>query len=126
MDDILRIKSGSFQAEIVLDKLPRLPLANIKKLFHLLVFGDPWENRDTIDGLDSRLQRRINNAKRDWAIASQDYTDGRKFIPQKRKYDPFAEQRRENERLIRAVKSTKARYDRWVKIKSIFEGEKNL
>jgi hypothetical protein len=83
MADMLHIKNGTFDAEIILDELPRLTLPNIRKLFRLML-EDPWENRDTIDSLSDTLEEKIKTAK------------------------------------------TEATYKKWVKIKSIFEGEKNL
>ena len=126
MTDILGIKNGSFRAEIILDNLPELPLANIKKLFKLMLKA-PWENRDAIETLDNRIRTRIDDAKAHWEAAAWDYAAGYKIPRSKSRSDPESvAQRKKNRRLIQTVNSSKAQFEHWEKILTLYEKEKEL
>lgn len=121
MDDMIRVKSGDFHANILLEGLPTLTLPQLRRLFRIL-FKARWENEDTVAFLGERLAEQVVNAKEEWRVASQNYVDGwkntAKLICDKK---AIAAQARINTQLIKAVKATKAQYDRWGKIKAIFD-----
>ena len=123
MAELLRIRNGSFQAEIFLDKLPELQLTKTRKLFQLMLSA-PEENQIAIMETPLALLAQTTQAHREWGLASMEYSRGwRKVLNKKARDKATLEALTLNRHLTANLREAKARFDRWIKIKSIFEGE---
>lgn len=123
MAETFNIHSGPFHAEINPEKLPDMSMSKIRKLFRLML-SNPDENREAIAAFPDYLKNAIVDAKAAWAIASKAFADGWRQVKKKKSRNPeVVKQLHMNNELTAMVKSTKARYDKLIKIQSIYEGE---
>ncbi len=121
MNETVEIRAGTFKVILLMDGLLTLPIRNVRKLVRL-VNSAPWENRETIEKLGLLLPEKIKSSKKLWETASQDYANGWRLVRNKKRRDQeTVEILHENHRLTQAVKDTKAAYDRWLKINSIYK-----
>lgn len=96
-------------------------LPNIRKLFKYL-FQEPWRNTETVKVLLDYFPARVADAKAAWGTASVNYTNGyvdttlRWGIPQREKQTI----ERQNKTLLAGVKTAKRKYERWVKINTLY------
>ena len=90
---LITINTGGYHADIYFDRLEDMPLSNIRKVFKLLL-ADPWSNEGAIRQMTLYLDAAVIESKED------------------------RQKLRENNRLTAAVKRTKARHERWVKLQT--------
>lgn len=100
--------------EIYLDKITGLPAPNIRKLFKLML-SEPWNNQAAIDTVEAFLPEQVEKTKEDWRQASVDFNNGWRLV-----HDKKSKQGRaitaQNNKLHKAVKSTKGIHQHWVRI----------
>lgn len=100
--------------EIYLDKITGLPAPNIRKLFKLML-SEPWNNQAAIDTVEAFLPEQVEKTKEDWRQASVDFNNGWRLV-----HDKKSRQGRaimvQNNKLHKAVKSTKGIHQHWVRI----------
>ncbi len=119
-DKLITVRSGAFRADIYLDRLLDLPVTNIRKLIKLIL-SDTWANDEAIEQLTAYLEQSTQESKDAWKLASKEYMDGWRNVKNpKSRHPAVVEIVKNNNRLTRKVKAAKARYERWVKIKSIW------
>lgn len=119
-DTAIHIEADTFQADIYLDRLCDMTIPSIRKLFKLLHLYR-WENERAIDRLVPYLAQAAQKSKDAWKQASADFTDGwRKVDNPKSRHPEVVETLKNNNRLTRKVKATKAQHERWVKIQAIW------
>ena len=95
-----------------------MPLSNIRKVFKLLL-ADPWSNEEAIRQMTLYLDAAVIESKEAWKQASTEYHNGWRYVPNKKSRLKDERQKlRENNRLTAAVKRTKARHERWVKLQT--------
>jgi len=88
--------------------------------------SERYKNEDAINTLSIEIPNFVKAAKETWEVKSREFNDGWKHVPNKRKRDAGTLAiLKENRRLTEALHSAKTHYDKWLKIKSIFEGELN-
>lgn len=94
----IHIYSGSFQAELFLDRLADLPLPKIRKIF-MLVFSAASENGMAIATADAYFTAAVTDSKKIWEDAKA-----------------------EN---MYSTKKLQAKYERWVKIQNYWNDTKH-
>lgn len=95
-----------------LEKLCDLPLANIRKLY-AMILSEPWraDNTDAAATVSAFLDE----------MASSEYQNGWRLVRSKKARDPETiEILSTNKALTRAVRRTKAEHERWKKLKAIW------
>lgn len=102
------------QFEIFLDKITGLPAPNIRKLFKLML-SEPWNNQAAIDTVEAFLPAQIEKTKEDWRQASVDFNNGWRLVQDKKSKQGRAVMA-QNNKLHKAVKSTKGIHQHWVRI----------
>lgn len=105
-----------------LEKLCDLPLANVRKLY-AMILSEPWraDNTDAAATVSAFLDEAIETSKRTWAMASSEYQNGWRLVRSKKARDPETiEILSTNKALTRAVRRTKAEHERWKKLKAIW------
>ena len=105
-----------------LEKLCDLPLANIRKLY-AMILSEPWraDNTDAAATVSAILDEAIETSKRAWAMASSEYQNGWRLVRSKKARDPeTVEILSTNKALTRAVRRTKAAHEHWKKLKAIW------
>lgn len=100
--------------EIYLDKITGLPAPNIRKLFKLML-SEPWNNRAAIDTVEAFLPEQVEKTKEDWRQASVDFNNGWRLVHDKKSKQGRAIMA-QNNKLHKAVKSTKGIHQHWVRI----------
>lgn len=100
--------------EIYLDKITRLPAPNIRKLFKLML-SEPWNNQTAIDTVEAFLPEQVEKTKEDWRQASVDFNNGWRLVHDKKSKQGRAIMA-QNNKLHKAVKSTKGIHQHWVRI----------
>ncbi|MEG0765033.1 MAG: hypothetical protein RR403_03220 [Pseudoflavonifractor sp.] len=116
MIDTITIRNGSFEAAIVLERLPSMPLANIRKLFKLLL--SDYRNEDACRVLEEHMATTVSATKEAWRVASLEYTHGWKLSPSSGK------DKRANNTLTTRLKATKAAHTRAAKIQTLYQSLK--
>lgn len=100
--------------EIYLDKITGLPAPNIRKLFKLML-SEPWNNQAAIDTVEAFLPEQVEKTKEDWRQASVDFNNGWRLVHDKKSKQGRAVMA-QNNKLHKAVKSTKGIHQHWVRI----------
>lgn len=100
--------------EIYLDKITGLPAPNIRKLFKLML-SEPWNNQTAIDTVEAFLPEQVEKTKEDWRQASIDFNNGWRLVHDKKSKQGRAIMA-QNNKLHKAVKSTKGIHQHWVRI----------
>lgn len=100
--------------EIYLDKITGLPAPNIRKLFKLML-SEPWNNQAAIDTVEAFLPEQVEKTKEDWREASIDFNNGWRLVHDKKSKQGRAIMA-QNNKLHKAVKSTKGIHQHWVRI----------
>lgn len=100
--------------EIYLDKITELPAPNIRKLFKLML-SEPWNNQAAIDTVEVFLPEQVEKTKEDWRQASVDFNNGWRLVHDKKSKQGRAIMA-QNNKLHKAVKSTKGIHQHWVRI----------
>ena len=113
MSDTIHIRNGTFEATIVLERLPDMPLVNIRKLFKLMV--SDYRNDEARAVLEQYMAGAVASTKEAWRIASLEYTNGWKLKPGTNK------EKRANKTLTARLKATKAAHTRAAKIQTIYQ-----
>lgn len=130
MTGIIEFSNGDFHATILLERLPDLTFAKTRKLFTLML-SEAWHNQEAITETGRYIESAIQDSKAAWALASQEYVHGWRKIEKptrrrtKKEVQATAQIRERNEALTRAVKKSKALYERWVKIGALWEDTKH-
>lgn len=110
----IRFQCETARFEIYLDKITGLPAPNIRKLFKLML-SEPWNNQAAIDTVEAFLPEQVEKTKEDWRQASVDFNNGWRLV-----HDKKSRQGRaimvQNNKLHKAVKSTKGIHQHWVRI----------
>lgn len=115
---LITINTGDYHADIYFDRLEDMPLSNIRKVFKLLL-ADPWSNEGAIRQMTLYLDAAVIESKEAWKQASIEYQNGwRNVFNKKSRLKEDRQKLRENNRLTAAVKRTKARHERWVKLQT--------
>lgn len=72
-----------------LEKLCDLPLANVRKLY-AMILSEPWraDNTDAAATVSAFLDEAIETSKRAWAMASSEYQNGWRLVCSKKARDP--------------------------------------
>ena len=113
MADTITIRNGTFEAVIVLERLPDLTLANIRKLFKLML--SDYRNEDACKVLEEYMVATVAATKEAWRVASLEYTHGWKHRPANN------EERRTNKTLTSRLKAAKAAHTRAAKIQTLYQ-----
>lgn len=93
-------------------------LITIRKVFKLLL-TDPWSNEGAIRQMTLYLDAAVIESKEAWKQASIEYQNGwRNVFNKKSRLKEDRQKLRENNRLTAAVKRSKARHERWVKLQT--------
>lgn len=100
--------------EIYLDKITGMPAPSIRKLFKLML-SEPWNNRAAIDTVEAFLPEQVEKTKEDWRQASVDFNNGWRLVHDKKSKQGRAIMA-QNNKLHKAVKSTKGIHQHWVRI----------
>lgn len=100
--------------EIYLDKITGLSAPNIRKLFKLML-SEPWNNQAAIDTVEAFLPEQVEKTKEDWRRASIDFNNGWRLVHDKKSKQGRAIMT-QNNKLHKAVKSTKGIHQHWVRI----------
>lgn len=115
---LITIDTGDYHADIYFDRLEDMPLSNIRKVFKLLL-ADPWSNEGAIRQMTLYLDAAVIESKEAWKQASIEYQNGwRNVFNKKSRLKEDRQKLRENNRLTAAVKRSKARHERWVKLQT--------
>lgn len=115
---LITINTGDYHADIYFDRLEDMPLSNIRKVFKLLL-ADPWSNEGAIRQMTLYLDAAVIESKEAWKQASIEYQNGwRNVFNKKSRLKEDRQKLRENNRLTAAVKRSKARHERWVKLQT--------
>lgn len=129
-DTIIYFRNQSAEFSVLLNHLPRLPMANIRKLFKLML-ACPTQNDEAIQTTAAWFPEAIEAAKLDWGAATTSFSNGwrdlkcfvqelpRMLTPDERR-KAVSKQRKLNQVLYSALKSAKADYERLLKIQTIF------
>lgn len=126
----MRFQQDTCQITLYLPKIHELPLSNIRKLFSMML-SEPWNNEQAITDTGPYLEAAVEDSKAAWGEASKSYQHGWRHIEKpirrqtKQEIHAAAEIRANNEALIRAVKRTKAQYERWVKVLALWNDTKH-
>lgn len=116
---MIRVSNRDFRAEIYLDRLADLSMENTRKLFKL-IFTAEQENQEAIALLGEYIEQKIEESKKIWRQFSINFTDGWRDTksPWTSYLSPQARKKAEaqNRKLTAAVKSAKAKHDRWEKV----------
>lgn len=119
-DNLIHFQAGDFRADVYLDRLIDLPVTNIRKLFKLML-SEPCSNREAIEATTAYLDAAVHASNDAWGEASKEFVHGwRKVDNPKSRHPAVVEKLKNNKRLTRTVKAAKARYERWVKIQTIW------
>ncbi len=119
--EALNFWQGDCHITIYPNKLPDLPLSNIRKIFKLML-SEPWSNEDAIHRMPDNIAQELKEAKAKWHEASVAYHDGWRIVDKPKSRTPSnVEILNENKRLTTALKKAKAHFDRWQKIQIIWE-----
>lgn len=110
----IRFQYETARFEIYLDKITGLPAPNIRKLFKLML-SEPWNNQAAIDTVEEFLPAQIEKTKEDWRQASVDFNNGWRLVGDKKSKEGRALMA-QNNKLHKAVKSTKGIHQHWVRI----------
>lgn len=113
-------RQDSCTVALHLEKLCELPVANVRKLFAMML-SEPWNNEDTIQRTGAFLNEIVPESKALWHLASIEFQNGWRLVRNKRSRAPdVVEKLNRNKQLTRAVKRAKAQYERWEKIRSLW------
>lgn len=121
----ITFRQDTCTVNLLLEKLCELPLANVRKLYAMML-SEPDRNAEAAATLGEYLETAIADSKAAWEQASKDYQNGWRLVPNKRSRTPAAvETLTRNKQLTRAVRRTKAQYERWVKLKTLWAEAQN-
>lgn len=121
----ISFKQDTCTVNLFLDKLCDLPLANVRKLYAMML-SEPDRNAAAIIALGEYFETAIADSKAAWALASKEYQNGWRLVPDKRSRTPAAvETLTRNKQLTRAVRRAKAQHERWVKLKTLWAEAQN-
>lgn len=118
----VRFQCDTARFELYLDKLTGLPAPNIRKLFKLML-SEPWNNQAAIDAVEAFLPHIVEKSKDDWKQASIDFQNGWRLVQNKRSKEGRAIMA-QNNKLHKAVKSTKGIHQHWVRISGYWNDTK--
>lgn len=124
------IRNGSFRAELYLAAMEDLPPKNIRRLFTLMLL-EPQRNEQAIRDTELYLEDIVRDSKQAWDIASIRFQWEWRLIEKpigrrtKAQIHAVAERKAHNDELTRAVKTCKAKYERWVKIQAFWNDTKH-
>lgn len=110
----IRFQYETARFEIYLDKITGMPAPNIRKLFKLML-SEPWNNQAAIDTVEAFLPEQVEKTKEDWRQASVDFNNGWRLVHDKKSKQGRAIMA-QNNKLHKAVKSTKGIHQHWVRI----------
>lgn len=110
--------------ELYLEKLTGLPAPNIRKLFKLML-SEPWNNQTAIDAVEAFLPHIVEESKEAWKQASVDFQNGWRLVHNKRSKEGRALMA-QNNKLHKAVKSTKGVHQHWCRINGYWNDTKQL
>ena len=120
----VHIRYDTCHITLLLDKLPELPVSNIRKLFKM-VFLERWRNEEAIQIIENHITYTVPEAKAAWHTAAVEYSNGWRFVKNKKSRCPeVVEVLKENGRLTRELKHAKSIYERWVKIQALWNDTK--
>lgn len=130
MRDTVSFSQDTFHATISLPCLPDLPVKNIRKIFSIMLL-DKWANEQAIQDTELYLESIVPDSKKAWDDASIRFQ--REWQPIKKptrkrtkaEISKTAAIRAHNDELTRAVKKSKAQYERWVRIQALWEDTKH-
>lgn len=118
MTDTVSFQQDTCHITLYLPKLPDLPIKNIRKLFSMML-SEPWNNEQAIRQMTLYLDAAVIESKEAWKQASIEYQNGwRNVFNKKSRLKEDRQKLRENNRLTAAVKRSKARHERWVKLQT--------
>lgn len=121
----ISFKQDTCTVNLFLDKLCDLPLANVRKLYAMML-SEPDRNAAAIIALGEYFETAIADSKAAWALASKEYQNSWRLVPDKRSRTPAAvETLTRNKQLTRAVRRAKAQHERWVKLKTLWAEAQN-
>ena len=110
--------------ELYLEKLTGLPAPNIRKLFKLML-SEPWNNQAAIDAVEAFLPRNVEESKEALKQASVDFQNGWRLVHNKRSKEG-RKLMAQNNKLHKAVKSTKCIHQHWVRISGYWNDTKQI
>ena len=117
--DVLRIRIDDYDANILLEKLPKLPRRNIRKILKMLYDPSNCYYIDAQETVPAAIDNWVTASKQNWVDASQQYTHGWRLVSQKSRTKKNLEILAENRRLKNQVKRAKAQYDRWMALQAL-------
>lgn len=117
------IRADSYHAVIFLDALPQLPINNIRKLFRIM-FQAAWENPQSIWTTADWIKNVIREAESEWRATSAEFQNKYRTTDDRGYFIPEAMREKINRPLFPPIKKAKARYERLMKIQSIFNETK--
>lgn len=113
---LITINTGDYHADIYFDRLEDMPLSNIRK-----VSSYSWRTRGAMRSHpsdDPLLDAAVIESK-GWKQDGIEYQNGwRNVFNKKSRLKEDRQKLRENNRLTAAVKRSKARHERWVKLQT--------
>ena len=124
MTTSIRFQYETAHFELYLEKLTGLPAPNIRKLFKLML-SEPWNNQTAIDAVEAFLPRIAEESKEAWKQASIDFQNGWRLVHNKRSKEG-RKLMAQNNKLHKAVKSTKGIYQHWVRISGYWNDTKQI
>ena len=114
IDDIV-FRSSDGYIRIHSDKLPEVSITKLRKVFGFALSW-AWTNRDAIQAMPALIAEEVAKAQDTWRISSEAYVGGWKLGGE---HDRLIA--KNNKHLIADVKRAKAAFDRWEKIRTIWE-----
>ena len=125
MTGTVSFRQGTCRITLYLPRLPDLPIKNIHKLFSMML-SEPWDNGQAIADAEAYFSAAVNDSKEALAKASKEYQNGWQPVEKplrrrtRKEIKAAAAIRANNEALARALKQSKARHERWVKIQTLW------
>lgn len=122
MTTTIQFQYETARFELYLEKLIGLPALNIRKLFKLML-SEPWNNQAAIDAVEAFLPHMVEQSKEAWKQASADFQNGWRLVGNKQSKEGRALMA-QNNKLHKAVKSTKGVHQHWVRISGYWNDTK--
>lgn len=121
MTGTVTIRYRSFRADILLDGLEIMPARNLRKLFKLAA-KDRHTNEAAINTIRLYLDETIPEAQDTMRATARAYEDGWRKVTNPRSRKPsVVEQLHKNDELTAAFKKARARYERLVSVRKVFD-----
>ncbi|MFR0911830.1 MAG: hypothetical protein ACLSF6_03430 [Evtepia gabavorous] len=112
---LITINTGDYHADIYFDRLEDMPLSNIRKVFKLLL-ADPWSNEGAIRQMTLYLDAAVIESKGPGNRPARSIRTAGAMCSIRKPPQRGPPKAPENNRLTAAVKRSKARHERWVKL----------